>query len=60
MVRNLEEFNGKHKGETCFIIGAGTSIHFQNLEPLKDHVTIAVNSGYVAANWASYFVSDDW
>jgi len=59
-VRNLEEFNGIHRGKTCFIIGAGASVHFQNLEPLKQHVTIAVNSGYVAANWASYFLSDDW
>lgn len=60
MIRNLEEFNGKYKDRTCFIIGAGTSIHFQSLEPLKDHITIAVNSGYVAAPWANFFVSDDW
>lgn len=61
-MRNLEEFNGIYKDSetTCFIIGSGTSIHFQNLEPLKEHVTIAVNSGYVAAPWAKYFISDDW
>lgn len=61
-MRNLEEFNGKYKDRetVCFIVGAGTSIHFQNLEPLKRHVTIAVNSGYVAVPWADFFVSDDW
>ena len=62
-MRNLEEFNGIHKGKTCFVIGAGTSLHFQDLEPLKSMdnvVMIAVNSGYVAASWAGYFVSDDW
>lgn len=60
MSRNLEEFNGKHKGSICFIIGAGPSLHFQNLEPLKNHITIAVNSGYIAVPWADYFISDDW
>ena len=58
--RTLEEFNGIHDGSICFIIAAGTSIHFQDLEPLRQHITIAVNSGYVAAPWATYFVSDDW
>lgn len=62
MVCNLEEFNGKYTDQEtiCFIVGAGTSIHFQNLEPLKKHITIAVNSGYVAVPWADYFISDDW
>lgn len=62
MIRNLEEFNGRYKDRetVCFIVGAGTSLHSQNLEPLKDHVTIAVNSGYVAVPWADFFVSDDW
>ncbi len=62
MTRNLEEFNGIYDGQqkTAFVIGAGTSLHFQDLEPLKNHITIAVNSGYVAAPWANYFVSDDW
>lgn len=60
MIRNLEEFNGKHKGRVCFVIGAGTSLHFQDLEPLKNHITIAVNSGYVGVPWADFFVSDDW
>lgn len=60
MIRNLEEFNGKYKDRICFVVGAGTSLHFQDLEPLKKHITIAVNSGYVAVPWANFFVSDDW
>jgi hypothetical protein len=60
MIRNLEEFNRQHQDRVCFVVGAGTSIHFQNLEPLRDHITIAVNSGYVAVPWADFFVSDDW
>lgn len=60
MIRNLEEFNAKYKDRACFVVGAGTSLHFQDLEPLKKHITIAVNSGYVAVPWADFFVSDDW
>jgi len=60
MTRNLEEFNGKHKDQVCFIICPGPSVAEQDLEPLKNHVTIVVNSGYLAAPWATYFISDDW
>lgn len=59
-MRNLEEFNGRHKGELIFIIGAGPSLFGQNLDKVKNYPTISVNSGYVAAPWSSYFVSDDW
>ncbi len=59
-MRTLEEYNGKHKDKTCFVIGAGPSISDLNLELLRDHVTIAVNSGYVAVPWADFFISDDW
>ncbi len=61
-MRTLEEFNGiyEKQNKTCFIIAAGTSIASQNLEPLRDHLTIAVNSGYVAVSWANFFVTDDW
>lgn len=62
MIRNLEEFNGKYANtdRICFVVGAGTSLHYQNLEPLKSHITIAINSGYVAVPWADFFISDDW
>jgi len=61
-MRTLEEFNGYYadKPRTCFIVGAGTSIKDQDLSPLRDFVTIAVNSGYVAVPFADFFVSDDW
>lgn len=59
IVRNLEEFNGRFSGRTCFIVGAGTSIAGLNLEFLKKHITIAVNSGYLAVPWADFFLSDD-
>ena len=58
-MRTLDEFNDKYKGETCFIIGAGASIKYTNLEPLKDRLTIAVNSAYLAME-TEFFISDDW
>jgi hypothetical protein len=57
---NLEEFNGRHAGCPVFILAAGTSLHFQDLDQLRGEIVIAVNSGIVAAPWAKYFVSDDW
>lgn len=60
-MRSLEEFNNKHIGHPAFIIGAGTSVALENLECLRDKITIAVNSGYLAVkDFATYFISDDW
>ncbi len=59
-MKNLEEFNGRFSGKTCFIVGAGPSLCDQDLAPLRDHVVIAVNSGYIAVPWAPFFISDDW
>lgn len=59
-MRNLEEFNGKHVGQPCFIIGSGPSINCLNLAPLEHYVTIACNGGFVAHPKATYFLSDDW
>lgn len=59
MTRDLEEFNGIHKGRKCFIVGAGPSLHFQDISPLVNHVTITVNSGYLAFKEADYFITDD-
>jgi len=59
-MRNLEEFNGRFKDQVCFVIGSGPSIHFQNLEPLREYATIAVNSGLVAWPGSDFFLSDDW
>ena len=60
MARNLEEFNNCFDGKAIFVIGAGASLHFQNLEPLHEYVTIAANSGILAFPQADFFVSDDW
>ncbi len=59
-MRNLEEFNQKHAGKVAFVLGSGPSLNMQDLEPLKDFVTIAVNSAYVGMPDADYFISDDW
>lgn len=58
-IRNLEEFNGKYKDKSCFIIGSGTSIAKQDIKLVRDFVTISVNSGYIAAPWSDFFLSDD-
>ena len=58
-MRNLQEFNEKHKGQPIYILGPGTSIYSQNIDRLKNQLVITVNSGCVAAPWATYFVSDD-
>lgn len=59
-MRNLEEYNNKHEGKPCFILGGGCSVGLEDLTPLKNHVTIGVNSGYIALPDASFFISDDW
>lgn len=60
MTRNLEEFNGAYKDKVAFVVGAGPSLHFQDLSPLSNFLTIAVNSGCLAVPDADFFVSDDW
>lgn len=59
-MRNLEEFNGKYNGQIGFIIGSGPSVNMLNLDLLKTHLTISVNSGYLATPWCNFFLSDDW
>lgn len=59
-MNNLEELRDKHKGQIGFAIGAGPSLHFRNLDLIKDKVTIAGNSGIVKATWCKYFIADDW
>ena len=59
-MKNLEEFNSVYKNKLAFIIASGPSINDYDLSPLKNYVTFAVNSGYVAFPDADFFVSDDW
>lgn len=60
-IRNLEEFNQKHKGKSAIILASGPSLidEIENFSYFPKFVTIAVNSGY-AAYETDYFVSDDW
>lgn len=58
--KNLDEFNDKFKGETCFILGSGPSVNLVDLSLLANRLTIAVNSAIVALPSAKFFVSDDW
>jgi len=59
MVRNLEEFNGRYRGQIAFIVGAGTSLRSQDPYKLKDYVVFTVNSSILWCNWSDFWVSDD-
>jgi hypothetical protein len=56
---DLKEIENKHKGSMAFIIGAGPSLHGVDVSPLKDYVTLTVNSGIMKMPDCDYFVSDD-
>lgn len=56
---NLKDLQDKHKGQMGFVIGAGPSLHFQDVSPLKDYVTVATNSGILKVPDCDYYVTDD-
>lgn len=62
---DLSDLRSKHNGEKCFVVGAGPSIGFLNLEPIQRHVVISVNSSALLMNWSSgdpskrYWISND-
>jgi hypothetical protein len=56
---NINELQDKHKGKLAFVVGAGPSLHFQNVAPLKDYVTLTVNSSILKIPDCDYYVSDD-
>jgi hypothetical protein len=58
-MESLEEFRDIHDGRACFLFGAGPSLHFIEADRVRNHVTIAVNSGIMKVKWCDYFVSDD-
>ncbi len=58
-MRNLEEYNSAFEGKTAFVIGSGPSLAFADLSLLSQHITIAVNSGYLAFPSSDFFLSDD-
>ena len=56
----VSDFKDKHKGEIAFILGAGPSLHYVDIDLIKDHVCIAVNSGIVKYPDCNFFISDDY
>lgn len=62
---DLSDLQDRHFGEKCFVVGAGPSIGFLNLEPIQSSVVIAVNSAAMLMDWSEgdpdrrYWVSND-
>ncbi|MCL2633267.1 MAG: DUF115 domain-containing protein [Oscillospiraceae bacterium] len=59
----FSQFENKHKGERCFIIGNGPSLKTQDLDLLKNEFTFATNQIYLAFEetaWRpTYYVVED-
>jgi len=56
---NISEIQSIHKGSMAFVVGSGPSIHYQNINPLSDYITIAINASIAKISNADYFLSDD-
>jgi len=55
----IKELENRHEGSMAFVVGAGPSLHFIDVEPLKEYTVLAVNSGLPKVPFADYFVADD-
>ena len=55
----LSDFKDKHKGEIAFLLGGGPSLHDLDIDLIKDHVCIAVNSSIAKYPDSNFFISDD-
>lgn len=55
----LSDLENRHIGQMGFVLGAGPSLHFQDVAPLRDYVTIATNSSILKVPDCDYFVTDD-
>ncbi|MHA1470880.1 MAG: hypothetical protein ACTSSP_10020 [Candidatus Asgardarchaeia archaeon] len=55
----VSDFKDKYKGRIAFLLGGGPSLHDVDIDLIKDHVIIAVNSGIVKYPNCYAFVSDD-
>ena len=56
---NIKELENIYENRTIFVVGSGTSLHFQNIELLKNYPVIAVNAGIIKYPDADLFLSDD-
>jgi len=55
----VSDFKDKHRGEMAFILGGGPSLHYVDVDLIRDHVCITVNSAIKKYITCNYFVSDD-
>lgn len=62
---DLSDFRNRHVGMKCFVVGAGPTLGFLNLEPIHNHVVISVNSSVIMMDWdiglpdRRYWISND-
>lgn len=43
IISRNREFKGRHKGETCYIVGNGASLKYMDLNAFSNHVSIGLN-----------------
>ncbi len=55
----VSDFKNRHKGEMAFLFGGGPSLHFIDMDLIKEHICITINSGIAKHPDSNYFVSDD-
>jgi len=55
----LSDLKDKYKDQIGFVVGAGPSLHFQNVDLIKNNIVIAVNSGIKKVPFCQYCLSDD-
>ena len=56
---NLQKLNNLYEGKMGFAVGSGCSLHYQNLDNLKNFVSIAINAAIVKIPFANFFLTDD-
>lgn len=62
---DLSDLYDRHAGKKCFVVGAGPSIGFLNLDPIQSNVVISVNSSALLMKWDTgepdnrYWISND-
>ncbi len=48
---DLSYFNGLQKGKKCYIVGAGPSLAFLDIQEIHRHVVISINSSAILMPW---------